>query len=73
MRYLLAILLPPVAIISCGKTTAGILNLFLCLLGWIPGAIHAIRTVSSYYADRHAIGIIRNRAPTLASLGSEAG
>jgi len=73
MRCLLAILLPPVAIISCGKITAGVLNLFLCILGWIPGVIHAVRTVSSYNADRHAIGIIGNRAPSLASLGSEVG
>lgn len=40
---ILAILLPPVAaIIKVGCTTHFWINLVLTLLGWLPGAIHAL-------------------------------
>lgn len=52
MRYLLAILLPPVAVIMCGKPMQALLNLILTLLLWIPGVIHAILVVNSYFADK---------------------
>lgn len=52
MRYLLAILLPPAAVaISAGVMTF-VLNVFLWLLFWIPGSIHAILVVNKFYADR---------------------
>ena len=52
MLYLLAILLPPVAVLLCGKPFQAILNLVLTLLGWIPGVIHACLVVSSHHADQ---------------------
>lgn len=52
MRYLLAIVLPPVAVLMCGKPMQAVLNLFLTFLLWVPGAIHAILVVSSYQADK---------------------
>lgn len=58
MRYLLAILLPPVAVLSCGKPVQAILNLFLTLLFWIPGAVHALFVVHGYHEDRRAARII---------------
>lgn len=51
MRYLLAIILPPVAVLLCGKPVQAILNIILTLLGWIPGVIHAILVVNSHLAD----------------------
>lgn len=64
MRYLLAILLPPVAVLLCGKLIQFVLNLLLCLLFLIPGIIHAILVVNKLYADlRHQelVAAIRGR------------
>lgn len=52
MRYLLAILLPPVAVLTCGKPIQALLNIILTLFLWIPGAVHAILVVNSYFADK---------------------
>ena len=49
---LLAILLPPVAVLMCGKPVQSVLNFFLTLCLWIPGVIHAILVVNSHNADR---------------------
>jgi uncharacterized membrane protein YqaE (UPF0057 family) len=51
MRYLLAIFLPPVAVLLCGKPVTAILNACLCLLFWIPGVIHALIVVASHKGD----------------------
>lgn len=51
MRYLLAILLPPVAVLICGKPFQFLLNLILTLFFWFPGAIHACLVVSATKAD----------------------
>jgi uncharacterized membrane protein YqaE (UPF0057 family) len=51
MRYLLAILLPPVAVLLCGKPFLAILNLLLTLCFWIPGVVHALFVVNSHLAD----------------------
>ncbi|MGD8453846.1 MAG: YqaE/Pmp3 family membrane protein [Phycisphaerae bacterium] len=50
--YLLAIVLPPVAVLLCGKPIQAVLNVFLCLLVWIPGVIHAWSVVSERKADK---------------------
>lgn len=52
MLYLLAILLPPVAVLICGKPIQAVLNFFLTLLFWFPGALHALFVVSSHLADK---------------------
>ena len=49
---LLAILLPPVAVLMCGKPVQSVLNSFLTLCLWIPGVIHAILVVNARNADR---------------------
>ena len=51
MRYLLAILLPPVAVLLCGKPFLAILNLLLTLCFWVPGVVHALFVVNSHLAD----------------------
>lgn len=58
MRYLLAILLPPLAVLFCGKPIQAILNLVLTLLFWVPGVIHALLVVHDYHADARARRII---------------
>ena len=58
MRYLLAILLPPVAVLLCGKPIQFFLNLLLTLCFWIPGSIHAIVVVSSHLADKRTDRIV---------------
>ena len=47
-----AILLPPLAVLLCGKPIQAVLNVILTLLLWIPGMIHAILVVHNHYADK---------------------
>ena len=60
MLYLLALLLPPLAVLLCGKPFQALLNLVLTLLGWLPGAIHAILVVNNHENDRRTERIIRS-------------
>ena len=59
MLYLLAILLPPLAVLLCGKPMQALLNCLLCLAVWIPGVIHAMLVVSSHQADKRQDRLIR--------------
>ncbi|MHC4636559.1 MAG: YqaE/Pmp3 family membrane protein [Planctomycetota bacterium] len=59
MRYFFAIILPPLAVLLCGKPLQFILNIFLTLFFWIPGVIHAILVVNSHLADKRTDRIIR--------------
>lgn len=52
MMYLLAILLPPVAVLFCGKPVQALLNLILTLIFWFPGAVHAVLVVRDHKADK---------------------
>jgi uncharacterized membrane protein YqaE (UPF0057 family) len=46
VNYLLAILLPPIAVVAAGGSGREIVgNVLLTLLGWIPGLIHAVYVV----------------------------
>jgi uncharacterized membrane protein YqaE (UPF0057 family) len=54
MMYLLAILLPPVAVLLVGKPFQAFLNLILTLFFWFPGAIHAVLVVNEKKADKRA-------------------
>jgi hypothetical protein len=64
MRYLIALLCPPLAILLCGKIITAILNAVVWIAGiaasffvfglffvWIP-YIHAFAVVASHKADR---------------------
>ncbi len=59
MRYFLAIVLPPVAVLFCGKPFQFLLNIVLTLLGFVPGIIHALLVVNDYHEDRRAEMIVR--------------
>ncbi|OXM82730.1 YqaE/Pmp3 family membrane protein [Paenibacillus rigui] len=50
--YLLAILLPPVAVLFCGKPFQAFINLILTLCFWLPGAIHACMVVHERKQDK---------------------
>lgn len=47
MLYVLAIFLPPVAVLLCGKPFQAILNIVLWACFWLPGSIHAWFVVSA--------------------------
>jgi len=59
MRYLLAIILPPVAVLLCGKPVQFVFNIILTLLFWIPGVIHAVLVVNDHLADKRADRIVK--------------
>lgn len=52
MLYLLAVVFPPLAVLLCGKPFQALLNVFLTLLLWIPGMMHALLVAHNFYADR---------------------
>ena len=64
MRYLLAILLPPIGMLSVGKPFQALfcLILMVTVIGWPIAAIWAVLTVHSAFADRRAERIVRARA-----------
>ena len=59
MLYLVAIFLPPVAVLLCGKPVQAILNLILTLLFYVPGLIHALLVVNNHYADKRTERVIK--------------
>ena len=67
MRYLIAILLPPLAVFSCGKLFQAILNIPLTLFFYLPGLLHALLVVNAYNADQ------RNRQMIKALGGKDPG
>lgn len=58
MRYLIAILLPPVAVLLCGRPIQALLNVVLTLCFWAPGAVHACLVVHTHLADQRADRIV---------------
>jgi uncharacterized membrane protein YqaE (UPF0057 family) len=63
MRYFLAIVLPPVAVLFCGRPFLAILNAFLCLFFWIPGALHACLVVHEHLADQRERRLAKELKP----------
>jgi len=59
MLYIVAILLPPLAVLLTGRPLQALLNLVLTLLIYFPGLIHALIVVSNHYADRRAERLVR--------------
>ena len=60
MRYLIAILLPPVGLLVAHRPGQALLCLLLMvtLIGWPIAAIWAVLVVNSYYADRRTDRLI---------------
>ena len=59
MRYLIAIILPPLAVLLCGKPVQFFINILLTLLFWVPGVIHAILVVHTHLADKRTGRIVK--------------
>lgn len=62
--YLLAVVLPPLAVLLCGKPIQALLNIVLTICFWIPGMIHAICIVSNRAANkrhREMVNVLRER------------
>ncbi len=59
MIYLVAIIFPPLAVLLVGKPVQALLNLFLTLLFYLPGLIHAILVINSHKADRRNDALIK--------------
>ncbi len=62
MRYLLAFLFPPLAVLLCGKPGKAFLNLILTLCFYVPGVIHAILVISEKKADARTDRIVKAMA-----------
>lgn len=58
MRYLLAIVAPPVAVLRCKRRGQAILNLALTLCFWVPGALHAAVMVFDHLEEERARRVI---------------
>jgi uncharacterized membrane protein YqaE (UPF0057 family) len=56
--YLVAILLPPLAVLLAGKPFQALINVVLTLMIWIPGVIHALFVVNNYYADKRTQRVV---------------
>ena len=56
---LLAIFLPPIAVLLCGKPIRAIITIGLCLLLWIPAVIYAWSIVNATTADKRTNKIVR--------------
>lgn len=59
MLYLVALFIPPLAVLLCGKPLQTLLNLALCLLFFVPGVIHALFIVHAHKADQRNAALIR--------------
>ncbi len=59
MMYLLALVLPPVAVLLSGKPIQAILNVILTFFFWFPGALHAILVVKDNKDDKRMERYIR--------------
>jgi len=59
MLYFLAIIiLPPLAVLFCGKPFQFFLNLLLTLFFWLPGVVHAVLVVNNHLADKRTEKIV---------------
>jgi len=59
MKYLFAILLPPIAVIMCGKPVQFLINIPLTICYWFPGMLHALFVVSNHNADKRNKELIK--------------
>ena len=57
--YLIAMICPPLAVLICGKPVQAVLNLFLCLLLWLPGIIHAFAVVKEHNSNKRVEKLIK--------------
>jgi uncharacterized membrane protein YqaE (UPF0057 family) len=63
--YLVAILLPPLAVLLCGKPFQALLNCLLTLCFYVPGLIHALLVVQAHKADQRQRALIEAMGGTV--------
>ena len=65
MRYVIAVLLPPLGLLSCGKVFQAVVCtvLWLTCIGWPVASIWAVLVVNDYHADQRAAACSRAARP----------
>ena len=61
MRYAIAILLPPLAVLMCAKPFSAALNVLLTLCFWIPGVLHAWLVIAADKAQARHNSLLREQ------------
>jgi uncharacterized membrane protein YqaE (UPF0057 family) len=64
MRSLLAIVCPPLAVLTTGSRSQVLANAGLTLLFYVPGVIHALGVVERYNVERRYEAVFRAMTPT---------
>ena len=59
MRYVLAILCPPLGTLVCWRGIQTLINIPLTLLFYVPGLIHAMAVVNDFYNERRQKDLVR--------------
>ncbi len=61
MLYLLAVIVPPLAVLLAGKPFQALFSLLaqLTLIGWLPATLHALFVVHNHYSDKRARRLIK--------------
>lgn len=72
MRIILAFLLPPVAVLSCGRPLHALLNVLLTACFWVPGVVHALTIVQGTLYDRRIDRTMRQMEAAIAEHRPEA-
>jgi uncharacterized membrane protein YqaE (UPF0057 family) len=67
VRYVIAILLPPLGLLLCGKMFQALLCLLLMLtlIGWPVASIWAVLVVADYHAEQRAHRLARELKPSV--------
>jgi len=75
MAYILALIFPPLAVLIKGSPSQALVNVGFCMLGWIPGIIHALIVVaasrrncsSASIAQSHTTIVVQQAPPPSAT------
>jgi len=59
LLYLVAVVLPPLAVLLCGRPLQAILSVVLTSFLYFPGVIHALFVVNKHYADQRHQEMLR--------------
>ncbi len=59
MIYVLCVVAPPLAVLLKGRPVPALVNLFLTLLFWVPGVVHAFLVVNDANADARTRRVVR--------------
>lgn len=66
MRAILAVMCPPLAVLSAGSRTEAVKNAGLTLCLFVPGVVHALGVVDRYNTERRYDAVMRAMAATAA-------